>query len=145
MKLEEIHELWKADSTVDPEDMDGASLAIPVLHAKYLQFLSQERLILRKLETELKQLRLLKTNYYLGNLSKEELEEQGWQQELRRILRTEVHDYLDADKQVADLTLRVALQKEKTDVLTSILQTINNRGYHIKNAVEWIKFKHGLS
>ena len=63
MKVEEIFDEWVIDSEIDKTKLTEASLKTPVLHAKYLRLLFQERLMLRKLEQDLKDLRLKKKEF----------------------------------------------------------------------------------
>jgi hypothetical protein len=39
--------------------------------------------------------------------------------------------------------LKIAVQQEKVDVLESIIKSIKDRGFQIKNAIEWERFKVG--
>jgi len=39
--------------------------------------------------------------------------------------------------------LKTSLQQEKVDYLEAILRQINNRGFQIKNAIDWNKFISG--
>ena len=61
------------------------------------------------------------------------------------ILKQEVQWYMDADKDIIDVSLKIGIQQEKIEMLTSIVQTLNNRGYQIKNAIDWLKFINGGS
>ena len=56
MKLEEIFEMWAGDSDVDRTELGKESLKIAKLHYKYYRIFSNERLLLKKMETEHKQL-----------------------------------------------------------------------------------------
>ena len=38
----------------------------------------------------------------------------------------------------------IAYHKEKIEFLESVIRTINNRGFQIKNAIDWEKFKVGI-
>ena len=42
------------------------------------------------------------------------------------------------------MSLKIGFQQEKIEFLDSILKTLNNRGYNIKTAVDWIKFTNGI-
>ena len=35
--------------------------------------------------------------------------------------------------------------QEKINYVESIIKMINNRGFQIKSAIDWIKFKHGIT
>lgn len=144
MKLEDIHSEWSKDSKINPLDLSGESLNTPKLHGKYLKIMSDERLKLRKLKANLSELVLAKTEYFTGKMDREELQRRGWEPFSMRLLKQDVTAYLHADKDVVQLNLQIGLQEEKVDVLESILKTIANRGFQIKNYIDWKKFENGL-
>jgi hypothetical protein len=50
MKLEEIHDLWAADNETPVVQFDLSINAVPLMHAKYLRIMSNERMLLRLIE-----------------------------------------------------------------------------------------------
>lgn len=143
MKLDEIHQLWADDCNINQMELGQESLKLPKLHAKYLNIMTQERMTLRKLEEERKELVKLKHDYYRGILPEEDLKEHGWTPFQLSVLKSDIPMHLDADQDIIKANLRIASQQEKVDVLEQIIRTIHNRGYLIKNAIEWEKFKVG--
>jgi len=143
MKLDEIFGNWDEDSVINQAELGRESLKIPKLHHKYFRMFSNERLILRKIETDFKRLVLLKTEYYLGTLDADTMREKGWKPNPLRILKTDVQLYIDADPDIIETTLRIGVAKEKIDVLESILKNILNRGFQIKNALDYLKWTSG--
>jgi hypothetical protein len=143
MKLEEIHDLWADDCNVDRTELGEESLRIPKLHSKYLRIYSEERLLLRKLEENRKELVKLKHDYYRGILPEEDLKANGWTPFQLSVLKSDVPLYLDADQDVIKINLKISVQQEKVDTLEAIVRSISNRGYLIKNAIEFEKFKVG--
>jgi len=99
---------------------------------------------MRKIEESMKELRKLKYQYYDGTLDKYELDEHGWEPNPLKILRGDLKDYVDADKDVIDYNLKLAYAKEKVDLLENIIRSLNTRGYNIKSAIDWEKFKVGI-
>ena len=73
-----------------------------------------------------------------------DLEERGWDPNPLKILKSDLSLYIDSDKDIINHNLKVAYQKEKIDFLESVIRTINNRGFQIKNAIDWEKFKVGI-
>lgn len=144
MKLDEIFDVWKDDSQFDRTELGEESLKTPQLHHKYYKMFSHERLALRKLESEYKTLYRDKYEYYQGILDQDSLQEYGWEPFQMKLLRTDIPQYIDADRDVINLNLRIAMQKEKIDVLESIIKTIQTRGFAIKNALDWERFKTGM-
>jgi hypothetical protein len=143
MKLEELRAMVKKDLTVDPTELDIASLLVPQLHSKYLNLLMDEKLILRKLKLELSALKRDKWEYYSGRMSEERLAELGWEPFDLKILRQDVDIYLDADKDLIELKNKMSIQEEKVDYLNSVIKGITNRQFHIRDAITWRKFLNG--
>jgi hypothetical protein len=98
----------------------------------------------RKLEQDLKVLRLEKYEFLtLG--ATEETRAKGWVLPPQgKILKNEVQMFIDADKEIIDLTLRISLQKEKVDFVESIIRMIQNRNFSLKTALDFEKFKNGV-
>lgn len=143
MTLDQIMELWRVDCEIDRTELGEEAIKIPSLHSKYFKIFSAERLSLRKLEAEYKTLFKLKSEYYNGSLDIEEMRELGWEPNPLKILRNDVQQYIDADKDVIDLNLKIAYQKEKVEFLDSCIRSLNTRGYNINAAIQWEKFKVG--
>ncbi len=142
MKLEDIESLWQQDSIIDRTDLDTESLKIPSLHSKYYKIFLREKVQLKAEETEYKQFFKLKHEYYTGKLSKEDLDQYGWEP-FQFILKGDLSIYMDADKEISERLLKLQVQREKVDLLESIIKSLNNRGFLIKNAIDFIKFSNG--
>lgn len=143
MKLEEIHQLWADDSDINKMELGDESLKLPKLHSKYLNIMTTERMLLKRLEEDRKELVKLKHDYYRGILPEEDLRENGWTPFQLSVLKSDIPMHLDADQDIIKINLKIAMQQEKVDVLESIIRAITNRGYLIKNAIEWHKFQVG--
>lgn len=144
MQLEQILDLWKKDCVLDRTELGEEALKIPSLHSKYYNIYAQERLQLRKFEQDYKVLSKLKYEYYTGTMDYEDLKEYGWNPNPLKILRADVPQYIESDKDIVELTLKIAYQKEKVDLLDNIIRSLNSRGYNIKAAIDWEKFKVGI-
>jgi hypothetical protein len=143
MKIDDIYTLWEKDSQIDPTQLSEESLKIPKLHHKYFQILTNERLLLKKYQTELNTLKLEKYEFYTQVPSKE-TNEKGWTFPAKgMVLKQEVPIYLDGDKQIIDLSLKIGVQQEKVDLLESIIKSFTNRGFQIRAAIDWNKFTMG--
>ena len=143
MKLEDIQELWHRDSEIDYTELGTESIRIPQIHAKYLKIFTDERIRLQGVEIELSKLVRTKTEYYSGKMSQEELERHGWEQYLGRLLKNEIANYIESDDDVIKLKQQLVVLQEKVNYLDSVIRMINNRGFQIKNALDWLKFSHG--
>ena len=144
MKLEEIQEFWNADREIDITELANESVRIPQIHDKYLKIYIDERIRLKGLQIELTKLVQLKRDYYAGKLTQEELEKLGWEQFLQRLLKNEISTYIEADEDVIKTKKNIVLIEEKCHYLDSIIKMISNRGFQIKSAIDWIKYKSGI-
>ena len=143
MKLEEIQELWNRDREIDIAELAIESVRIPQLHDKYLKIYIDERIKLKSLEFELSKMVRLKSDYYSGRMAQEDLEKFGWKPFLGKILKGEMHSYLESDEDIFKIKGKIVIMEEKINYLDSIVKMINNRGFQIKSAIDWIKFKSG--
>ena len=143
MKLEDIQELWHRDSEIDYTELGTESIRIPQIHDKYLKIFTDERIRLKGVEFELSKMVRAKTEYYSGKMSQEELERHGWEQYLGRLLKNEIVKYIESDDDVIKLKQQLVVLQEKINYLDSVIRMINNRGFQIKNALDWLKFSHG--
>jgi len=144
MKFDDIRKMVSKDMVIDDTELDLESLKIPQLHNKYLNLFHDERLVLKKLEADKRELTRDKWEFYSGKMSQEELERRGWEPFQLKILKQDLDRYLYSDSDVTLLMDKITLQKEKVDYLTSIVKSISGRGWEIKNAIEWRRFTSGI-
>lgn len=143
--LENIQDEWEKNSKIDYSNLGTESIRIPVIHDKYLKIFIDERIRLKGMEFELSKLVRSKTNYYKGEMTAEELEERGLEQFQGRLLKNEISNYIETDDDYIKIKQNIVVQQEKINYLDSIIKQLNNRGFQIKNALDWLKFSHGTS
>lgn len=143
MTIDEILSIWAKDTEIDRTELGHASLDVPRLHHKYYKMFAQERREFRVLEEAMKELKMAKWEYYLGTLDEDSLKKYGWEPNLKKVMRSDLGLYLESDKDIIKLNLKLGDAREKVDALESILRNINMRSYQIKNAVEWTRFTQG--
>jgi hypothetical protein len=143
MDIDDILSAWEEDAAMSPTEIGNESIKTAKLHHKYLQMLVQERLILKKHKFKYKKMYKEKWEYFLGFMSQEQLEEKGWDPIPLKIIKQDVDKYIEADDQVSAMQLLIEYQEEKIEALESIIKTINNRGFQIKNYIDWERFKTG--
>ena len=144
MKTDELINEWARDCKIDSTELGKESLVIPQLHSKYLNEFYLARTLYNKLSSDYKKLYKLKQQYYLGILSEEELTEYGWDPQPLKILKSDIPTYIESDQDVIEIQSKIKATEDKIDFIENIIRTLNNRGYLIKNAIEWEKFKMGL-
>lgn len=143
MTIDEIRKLVEEDVKIDNTSLDFESSIIPQQHNKYLCMLTDEKINLARYEAELNILRKNKWLYYSGKLSDEELEALEWESFELNIMKTDVERFLVSDKDLINLSLRVATQFEKVNYLESVVKLIANKIWSIRASIDWIKFTQG--
>lgn len=143
LKLSDLKLMIEQDMKIDSTSLDKESLNIPQLHNKYLCMMMDEKLILKKYESDIAILKKNKWLYYSGKMSEEQLERLGWEAFDLAILRQDIDRFLDSDQDVISLSNKVDLQKEKINYLENIIKSISNRIWNIRAAIDWHKFTQG--
>ena len=143
MKFEEIQYQWTLDCVMDETELSKESIKIPQLHNKYLIFYSNEKLKFKEIKYLFAGLIKRKRDYYSGRMTAKELEMADWEPFQLKLLKADVQEYIDADENVIESKKLLALQEEKVDYLEAIVRGLSNRGYLIKNAIDWKRFTEG--
>lgn len=144
MKFDQIQTLWESDCRIDKTELGEESLKIPQLHSKYFKVYNEEKARLISVQHEYNKLFRLKYEYYAGTISEEVLREKGWEPQPLKILRQDISMYLDSDDDIVNSKQKIEIQEQKLEYLESIIKSLSNRGYQIKNAIDWVKFTQGL-
>ena len=145
MKLSELQESWSEDSRIDETNLGREAVRTPQLHAKYLNWLGSVRLNLRKAESDYLNLRRRKYRYYRGEMTRDELESEGWTQfQGNKPLKNEMDEILNTDSELIGLQDKVEYFKTVLNQLEQIVRSINSRTWDVKNSIEWHKFTNGM-
>ena len=134
MNLETLNDMWEKDSQLDDEKLDHDSLAIPKLPAKYLRLYNNCTTLRDQAELEVKRTYRDRWEYYTGKSEKPFP---------MKLIKTDVAIYLEADQEYQKSVLKAKYLNQMVESIKTILTSINNRSFHIKNAVEFAKFLKG--
>ena len=145
MKLSDLQEMWADDCKINETNLGHESARTPLLHSKYLNFLTSTRLNLRKAESEYLNLRRKKYKYYRGEMTQLELSDEGWTQwQGNKPLKNEMDEFLQVDPDLILLQDKVEYFKTVMYQLEQIIRSLNSRTWDIKNSIEWSKFTNGM-
>jgi|TARA_A100001201_G_scaffold67760_1_gene62876 hypothetical protein len=134
--------MWKTDSVLDDDLHDNDSLAIPQLHMKYMEFHNTYSLMKKEREIEMRRLIKEKWLYYKGKAPSSVYKEMPF--DLKLTTKEEITMFIDADEDITKLQFKIDYIDQVLSFLDGVLRMINNRTYHIKNAIEWKKFQSGF-
>lgn len=145
MNIEELQEMWDVDCKIDENHLGTASTDTPKLHSKYVRHLTQTKLSLIKLKSDLNILKKNKFRYYRGELSREELTELNWNQwQGVKPLKNEMDQLLEGDEDVVKLMARIEYLETKLYMIESVMSQIKARDWQIRNSVDYMKFLAGM-
>jgi|TARA_B100000085_G_scaffold270981_1_gene283978 hypothetical protein len=142
MNLENLQEMWKTDSRLDDDLHDNDSIAIPQLHMKYMEFHNTYSLMKRERELEMKRLVRDKWLYYKGKAPASVYKEMPFDYKLTA--KDEISMFIEADEEIQKIQYKIDYIEQVLFFLDGVLRMINNRTYHIKNAIEWKRFQSGM-
>jgi len=142
MNLENLQQMWKTDSVLDDDLHDNDSLKIPQLHMKYMEFHNTYSLMKKEREIEMKRLIKDKWLYYKGKAPATVYKEMPF--DLKLTTKEEISMFIEADEEIGKLQYKIDYIDQVLFFLDGVLRMINNRTYHIKNAIEWKRFQNGF-
>jgi hypothetical protein len=145
MTIDEIHDMWGQDAQISVGNLTMEAGNIPLLHHKYLKIYSHENLLLEKLNVDYAQLKKDKYEFFTQGPSKE-TKKFDWELPAKGKLdkrKNETEYYMTTDKDLVELGLKVIYQKEKIEVLKSILTQIGQRSFQINSMVKYQIFLNG--
>ena len=140
MNLDEIQSLWEEDARIDPDNLHAESIKIPSLHAKYYNIYNNISLLKKKEENKFKILKKEKWMYFSGKSDPEVYIKQPFDY---KVLRQDIDKYMDADEDILKSISKMEYYQTMLSYLDSILKTIMNRSYQIKNSIEYMRFTAG--
>jgi len=140
--IEQILNHWEKDSVIDSTEPGKELIRIPILHNKYLTMLIKHKLASKKANFDYLRLKKVKWEYYTGKLSREELEEHGWEQ-FKFTLKSDITTYLESDSDLIRLLEKKMYHEEVIIMIESIMKELNSRTYQLKDFIAWEKFING--
>ena len=143
MSTDDISEMWAVDCRIDETNLMGESKKIPELHNKYYTLYYKEALKVKKLRYDYKELELAKREWFDGSMAEEDLRERGWKPYQKKILRNDIDKYLQSDRDIINLSLKIDYHSTRANFLEDIIKTIHSRNFVIKNMIDVLKFQHG--
>ena len=143
MNLDELFlEVEKDLGPIDDSELDRESLRTPYLFNKYLKFLVTVSIAYKNVEENYNKMRLEKYHCYTGKADPEVYKNEPFD---LKVMKTDVHMYLDADDDLSKMRKSLEYSKQRIEYVEKTLKNIQDRNWNIKNAIEWRKFKEGAN
>ena len=139
--LETLQSMWANDSKIDPDNLHTESLNIPALHSKYYDIYNNLMLLRKKAEQQRKNIRHERYEYFSGKSDPEVYIDNPFPKKIRD--KETMQKYLDADTKLSGISLKIEYYDVMLRFIEEILKMVSQRTYHIKNAIEYMRFTSG--
>jgi len=142
MNLDELKLQVQNDLRINDEHLDTESLKNQEIKAKYLDHKSRYELLLFKAKGDYKRLYREKWEYYGGKSDAKIYATKPFD---LKVLKTDLSIYISADEEIIDAENKIGYLETVVDYIKGVIKSVDNRGWDIKNAIEWKKFEAGLT
>ena len=142
MNLDELKLQVQNDLRINDEHLDTESLKNQEIKAKYLDHKSRYELLLFKAKGDYKRLYREKWEYYGGKADAKVYATKPFD---LRVLKTDLGIYISADEEIIDAENKIGYLETVIDYIKGVIKSVDNRGWDIKNAIEWKKFEAGVT
>ncbi len=142
MNLDELKMQVQKDLRIDDEHLDTESLKNQEIKAKYLDHKSRYELLLFKAKGDYKRLYREKWEYYGGKADAKIYATKPFD---LKVLKTDLSVYITADEEIIDAENKIGYLETVVDYIKGVIKSVDNRGWDIKNAIEWKKFEAGVT
>ena len=142
MTLDELKLEVQADLKVDDEHLDTESLKNQEIKAKYLDVKSKYELLLYRAKGEYKRIYRDKWEYYGGKSDAKVYVSKPFD---IKVLKTDLSVYITSDEEIIDAENKIGYLETVVEYIKGVIKSVDNRGWDIKNAIEWKKFEAGVT
>ena len=142
MTLDELKAQVLLDLSVDNEHLDTESLKNQEIKAKYLDYKTRYELLLFKAKGDYKRLYREKWEYYGGKADAKIYISKPFD---LKVLKTDLSVYITSDDEVIDAENKIGYLETVVDYIKGVIKSVDNRGWDIKNSIEWKKFEAGMT
>jgi hypothetical protein len=130
------------DLKIDNEHLDTESLKNQEIKANYLDYKSRYELLLYKAKGDYKRMYRDKWEYYGGKADAKIYATKPFD---LKVLKTDLAVYISADEEIMNAENKIGYLETVIDYIKGVIKSVDNRGWDIKNAIEWRKFEAGVT
>jgi len=142
MTLDELKLQVQRDLKIDNEHLDTESLKNQEIKANYLDHKSRYELLLYKAKGDYKRMYREKWEYYGGKADAKIYATKPFD---LKVLKTDLAVYISADEDIMNAENKIGYLETVIDYIKGVIKSVDNRGWDIKNAIEWRKFEAGVT
>jgi hypothetical protein len=144
MELKDLQQNWLDDSTIDQTKLNDEAARSISLHAKYINILSTLKFQMLTAEKDYIRIRRIKTKYYNGEMTLDELkhyELDQWQ--AKKPTKTVMEELLQSDEDLIDYRMKIEELTILRDYTESVVKTLNSRVYAVRDIINYLQWSQG--
>ena len=141
MTLDELKLQVEKDLKVNDERLDTESYRNQELYAKYLDHKTNFEFLLYRAKGEYKVLYRQKWEYYGGKADAKVYAAKPFD---IKVLKNDLTMYIQSDDDILEIQGKISYYESIIKYVDGVIKSIDNRGWDIKNAIEWKKFEAGM-
>jgi|TARA_B100001094_G_C18004811_1_gene707067 hypothetical protein len=142
MTLEELqHEARNDLAVIDQERLDQESLKNQTIKSKWLEHRTRydQLLIMRRADHQ--KMYRQKWEYYGGKADAKVYAAKPFD---IKVLKNDLTMYIQSDDDILEIQGKISYYESIVKYVDGVIKSIDNRGWDIKNAIEWKKFEAGM-
>jgi len=142
MNLDQLKEEARSDLLIsNQEDLAVESLTNQKIKSKYLDHRSKFQLLLQKHNGDYQRMYRHKWEYYGGKADAKVYVSKPFD---LKVLKSDLAMYITSDEDIIELMNKIGYLEIVIKYIDGVIKSIDNRGWDIKNAIEWRKFEAGM-
>ena len=142
MNLDQLKEESRKDLIIENKEQLGSeSLKNQKIKLKYLDQRSRFQLLLQKANGDYQRMYRQKWEYYGGKADAKIYVTKPFD---LKVLKNDLAMYISSDEEVIELMDKIGYLEIVIKYIDGVIKSIDNRGWDIKNAIEWKKFEAGM-
>ena len=126
---------------VNEEQLGSESLKNQKIKAKYLDYRTSFAQLLQKANGDYQRMYREKWEYYGGKADAKVYVAKPFD---LKVLKNDLAMYISSDEEFMNLSNKIAYLESTIKYMECVIKSIDNRGWDIKNAIEWKKFEAGM-
>ena len=143
MTLDELKTQASTDLPItDQEHLDQESFRNQELKSKWLDYKTRYELLLVRNKGDYQKLYRAKWEYYGGKADAKIYATKPFD---LKVLKTDLAVYISSDEEIINAENKVGYLETVIDYIKGVIKSVDNRGWDIKNAIEWRKFEAGVT
>ena len=142
--LQDLEDEYESDCHIDGADLGTEAMRMPNLHQKWLRYLNHFKIRAFTNKKKLQAMESLRLRYFKGELGQTSLAEHGWEPwNLKHKVNADIEKWLQGDSVLTPMREKQFALETCLEHCAEVLKGIKDRGYAIRNTMDWRKFEAG--